>query len=170
MKRILLYGYGNIGRQDDGLGILLVERMEELALRKGIRSLDFEANYQLNIEDALTISQYDVVLFADASVNQAEPVVIAKVEPSAQTEFTMHAMDPSFILHLCHVLYEATPDTYLITMHAAEFEFGEPITPTAAENLDAAIDRIWRKLSEITGETYAVVFNNETLTPKPLTT
>jgi len=164
MKKILLYGYGNIGRQDDGLGILLVERIEELALSNGFRLLDFEANYQLNIEDALTISQYDIVLFADATVNQAEPVLIAKVEPSAQTEFTMHAMEPSFILHLCHVLYDATPETYIVTMRASEFEFGQPITKEAAQSLDAAISMVARQLSEILGEEFTIDLNNETLT------
>jgi hydrogenase maturation protease len=164
MKKILLYGYGNIGRQDDGLGILLVERIEELARSSRVLMLDFESNYQLNIEDALTISQYDVVIFADASVNQASPVMITEVAPSAQTEFTMHAMDPSFILHLCHVLYEASPEVYIITMRASEFEFGQPITDEAAQNLDAAIAMIRQQLSEIGGKEFAFDLNNETLT------
>ncbi len=164
MKKILLFGFGNIGRQDDGLGILLAERMEELALNNGFGLLDFEANYQLNIEDALTISQYDVVLFADAGVNQAEPVMIAKVEPSAQTEFTMHAMDPSFILHLCRGLYDTSPETYIITMRGSEFEFGQPITTEASQNLNAAISMVARLLSEITGVEFAADFNKETLT------
>jgi len=164
MKKILLYGYGNIGRQDDGLGILLVERIEDLARSKGFRLLDFEANYQLNIEDALTISQYDVVLFADASVNQAEPVMIAKVEPSAQTEFTMHAMDPSFILHLCRVLYETSPETYIITIRASEFEFGQPITAEATQNLEVALAIVANRLSEISGIEFALDLNNEIFT------
>ncbi|MDZ7604443.1 MAG: hydrogenase maturation protease [Cyclobacteriaceae bacterium] len=164
MKKILLYGYGNIGRQDDGLGILLVERIEELALRNGFTMLDFEANYQLNIEDALTISQYDIVFFADASVNQTTPVKIAKVEPSAQTEFTMHAMDPSFILHLCGVLYDASPETYIITIRASEFEFGQSITAEAAQNLEAAIAEFGRQLSVIGGKEFALDWNNEIVT------
>lgn len=164
MIKILLYGFGNIGRQDDGLGILLTERMEELARKHAFKGLDFEANYQLNIEDAHTLSQYDVVLFADAGVCQSVPAMIKKVEPSAKTEFTMHAMDPSFILHLCRVLYDKSPETYIITIGAIEFEFGQPITAEASQNLEVAISLVLKKLNEISNTGIFADLKNETLT------
>jgi hydrogenase maturation protease len=140
MSCCLVYGYGNPGRQDDGLGILLAERWESWAVKHGIDHIDFEFNYQLNIEDAHTISQYEIVIFADASVEDIEDIKLAKVEPTNRTEFTMHAMYPGFILHLCQSLYNASPNTYLLSMKAFEFEFNEEISAGAQRNLDMAFD------------------------------
>jgi len=142
MNRCLAYGYGNPGRQDDGLGILLVEKWEKWALDNGIRHIDFEYNYQLNIEDALTISEYDQVIFADASVEDIEDVQLTKVKPTQRTEFTMHAMHPGFILHLCNKLYGKTPETYLLSIKGYEFEFIEEITQKAQVNLNMGLDLV----------------------------
>lgn len=140
MRCCLVYGYGNPGRQDDGLGILLAEKWEDWARKHGIDHIDFEYNYQLNIEDAHTISQYESVIFVDASVEDIEDLKLSKVEPTNKTEFTMHAMYPGFILHLCQNLYNKSPNTYLLSIKAFEFEFNEEISDGAQRNLNMAFD------------------------------
>ena len=47
-NRVLVIGYGNPGRQDDGLGAAVIERLEAL----GLEGVTVDADYQLNIEDA----------------------------------------------------------------------------------------------------------------------
>ena len=69
--KILFYGYGNPGRQDDGLGICFVEEMEKFVRDKDISDISFDSNYQLNIEDADTIKNYDLVFFCDAIIWRA---------------------------------------------------------------------------------------------------
>jgi hydrogenase maturation protease len=140
MNRTLVYGYGNPGRQDDGLGILLAEKWEEWARAYGIDHIDFEYNYQLNIEDAHTISRYERVIFVDASVEDIQDIKLAKVVPTEKTEFTMHAMYPGFILHLCQSLYSKSPDTFLLSIKGYEFEFMEALTDRAGKNLEMAFD------------------------------
>lgn len=140
MKCCLVYGYGNPGRQDDGLGIRLVERWEKWAQDHGINHIDFDYNYQLNIEDALTISEYEKVVFVDASVEDIQDIQLAKVIPTQKTEFTMHAMYPGFILHLCESLYGKSPDTYLLSIKGYEFEFIEGISTNAQSNLEMALE------------------------------
>jgi len=51
-SHILVYGYGNPGRGDDGLGPALVEALELL----GATGLDCESDYQLAIEDAACLA------------------------------------------------------------------------------------------------------------------
>ena len=68
-KRALLYGYGNPGRRDDGLGPILIDRLEE----KGLPGVAMDSAYQLAIEDAAGIADYDVVVFVDAAVEGPEP-------------------------------------------------------------------------------------------------
>ena len=140
MKKVLIYGYGNPGRQDDALGILLVEKMELWAKKNGLESIDFDSNYQLNIEDAMAISEYDIVIFADASIEDIDGFIITPVTACQKTEFTMHAMAPEFVLHLCQSLYNKFPDTYLVHLKGYEFEFEEGLTDRAQANLDMAFD------------------------------
>jgi len=74
--KILVIGYGNLGRLDDGLGPAFAERVQALDLS----GVTVESNYQLNIEDADLIAQFDVVVFADASVNAEEPFEFMPLE------------------------------------------------------------------------------------------
>lgn len=141
MKDTLVYGFGNVGRQDDGVGIFLVEKWENWARENGVTHIDFEYNFQLNIEDADTISRYKKVIFVDASIERDNTsVMLHPVEPTDQTEFTMHAMHPGFILHLCNCLYDKCPETCLISIKGYEFEFGEPVTQQASQNLELAFE------------------------------
>jgi hydrogenase maturation protease len=146
VKKRLAYGYGNPGRQDDGLGILLVEKWEKWATAQGVEQFDFERNYQLNIEDADTIRQYDEVIFVDATVADISGVHLSKLVSTSQTEFTMHAMDPGFVLHLCQSLYGDAPDAWLLSIKAYEFEFAQALTSLAEKNLATAFELV-RQLS-----------------------
>ncbi|MCG8308251.1 MAG: hydrogenase maturation protease [Cytophagales bacterium] len=156
MKRILIYGYGNPGRQDDALGILLAEKLETWATENGRDSIDFDSNYQLNIEDALTISEYDTVIFADASIEDIPDFIVTEVRPSQKTEFTMHAMTPAFILHLCQSLYGKFPKTFLIHLKGYEFNFLERLTSRANQNLHAAFDFLIGRIS-VSGKTASLL-------------
>ena len=117
-KRMLLYGYGNPGRQDDGLGNQFIETMEEWIAENNIEGIEFDSNYQLNIEDADTISDKDIVVFIDASIEEeTNDFYIDKVDPSdAKVEFTMHAVSVGFVVSLCNKLYNKYPEVYLLKL------------------------------------------------------
>ena len=132
---ILIFGFGNPGRQDDGLGIALVDRLEPLDLP----SCAFEQNYQLNAEDALLIADYDTVIFADASVAVAS-VALTEIEPSHEIGFTTHAMHPSSVVGLCNELYSKFPKCYLLEMRGFLWEMKEGLSPEAEDILKKAID------------------------------
>ncbi len=134
MKKVLVFGFGNVGRQDDGLGIKLVECLEEL----NIPSLSLDANFQLNAEDAMAISEFEVVIFVDASVNCKEPFEFSRLEPALEIGFTTHAMHPASVLALCKDLFDKNPETYLLTIPGYEWEFEAPLSLKAKENLESA--------------------------------
>ena len=150
--RILFFGYGNPGRQDDALGIRFIEQMETWIKEKGYQNIAFDSNYQLNIEDADTISEHDIVFFVDASMEQLESFSITEVEHSnAQVEFTMHAISPGVVLSLCEQIYNKVPQTYLIHIKGFEWEleFDKGLTPKAEDNLQNALKFMQGKLLEI---------------------
>lgn len=144
--KILLYGYGNPGRQDDGLGDAFIQKAGRWIREKGIRNIELESNYQLNIEDAEAIANKDLVLFIDASSEQIEDISITRVEPSgAHVEFTMHASSPAFILALCNNIYNKMPETWLLHIRGYQWNLKEELTAGAKKNLDTAFEYITGK-------------------------
>lgn len=140
-KKILLFGYGNPGRLDDGLGNKFVEEMEKWVTEKGIKNVEFDSNYQLNIEDSDTISDKDIVVFVDASQEDfVEDFYIDEIDPSnAKIEFTMHASSPAFIVNLCSEIYNKHPKAYLLHIKGYTWEFAEGLTDKANDNLQKAL-------------------------------
>ncbi len=147
MKSILIYAYGNPGRQDDGLGNCLVDELQPWLSEREIDNVELESNYQLNIEDADNIRDKDVVVFVDASIEDIVDYHFGIVEPSeGKSEFTMHAASPAFILALCIKLYNKHPETYLLQIRGYEWEFTESLSKRAQENLDKALAFIKEKI------------------------
>jgi len=140
--KILIYAYGTPGRQDDGLGNAFIERMEEWASENKIEGLEFDSNYQLNIEDAHAIADKDLVIFVDASVEDLDDFCISKVTENSKITFTTHAASPGYIVDLCKEIYKKAPPVYLIHIKGYEWEFMEGITAKAIENMEMAFEYI----------------------------
>ncbi|MCD4818608.1 MAG: hydrogenase maturation protease [Candidatus Cloacimonetes bacterium] len=152
MLKILFYGYGNPGRQDDALGISFIEEIKNWVEQEKIENISFDTNYQLNIEDADTISDYDLVFFADASLEPLEDFTISKVEPSeAQIEFTMHASSPSFVLNICKSIYLKIPFAFLVHIKGYEWDldFDKKLSENGEKNLQRALESVKQKLTLI---------------------
>ncbi len=138
--KILIYGYGNPGRQDDGLGNLFVELTEKWAIEEGLTHISFDSNYQLNIEDSANIAAYDIVIFIDASLETIDDFLLTKITPSPKVEFSMHAVSASFVVKLCDDIYEKTPKAFLLHIKGYEWDFKPGLTPGAIQNLNKAFE------------------------------
>ncbi len=136
--RILVYGYGNPGRQDDGAGVLLVEELSAWAGSGARPWLTFDSNYQLNAEDALAAADHDIVIFADASREQREGFRLRALQPSAAVSFSTHAMSPESVLALSAELYGARPAAYLLSMRGYAWEPNGALTRGARKNIEDA--------------------------------
>lgn len=135
MFRILVYGIGNPGRRDDGLGPKLVSLVEA----ERIENVDCDANYQLNIGDARTCSHYDIVIFADASETAAPPFEFKELEPVREIAFTTHEMSSASVLTLTEELYARRPRAWMLAVRGYEWDIGEGLSPQAEINLPAAL-------------------------------
>lgn len=150
MKKILIYGYGNPGRQDDGLGARFVELFDDWIALEKLTNVFTDCNYQLNVEDSATIADYDTVIFVDASVADIENYKLEKVLPDiAAIEFSMHAVSASYVLDLCRKIYNRQPEAFLLHIKAYEFEFIEALTPKAVENLNNAFEFLKKYIQNI---------------------
>lgn len=131
---IYVYGFGNPGRQDDGLGPAIIEKLEN----EKIQGITTDSNYQLNIEDADNISGSDFVVFVDASIEAAEPFSFKKVEPAAEITFTTHSMSPESVIALCSDLHGRAPEAYVMAIRGYEWEFLEGLSSKAKDNFQDA--------------------------------
>ncbi len=133
---IILIGFGNPGRLDDGLGPALAEQVEQLDLPR----LTVESHYQLAVEHAELVSDHDVVIFADAAIEGEEPFEWSRLAPRLDASFTTHEVAPSTILGLAHNLFGASTEGYLLAIRGYRFDdFGEQLSDLAQNNLSAAI-------------------------------
>jgi hydrogenase maturation protease len=140
--QILIYGYGNPGRQDDGLGIALTERLALWVSENQIAGVEFDSNYQLNIEDAVAIAQKDLVIFADASEEDIDDFCLSRVDASSKVSFTTHAASPGYIVQLCKELFQKEPLVLLLHIKGYEWNFQEGLSERARANLDSALDHM----------------------------
>lgn len=140
MKKILLHAYGNPGRGDDGLGNAFIEAMDKWIRENDLHGIATDSSYQLNIEDAAVIAEYDVVIFIDASKAEIGPYAFDRVDPKAGHAFTTHSMTPEAILALCMELYHRTPTVYLLQIRGIQWDFGERLSTEASQNLHKAIE------------------------------
>lgn len=145
--KVLVYGYGNPGRQDDALGIEMANRIELWAKEHKIGNLEVDTNYQLNVEDAEKISTKDVVIFVDASQEDIHEFKFMHLDSSdKKIEFSMHAVSPEYVLHICKDLFNKSPKTCLMGIKGFEWDFQEGLSDNAKLNLEQAYQFLTRKL------------------------
>ena len=133
---MLLIGYGNPGRLDDGLGPALAESVR----RMGCHRVTVESCYQLAVEHAEQVAHHDVTIFADADLNGPEPFRFERLEPDTGTAFSTHSVAPAAILGLARDLFNATTVGYILGIRGYDFDdFGEGLSPRARGNLAAAV-------------------------------
>lgn len=142
--KVLIFGIGNPGRQDDGLGAGVVDLVQASTLDREDQcphELSFDANYQLNVEDAEAISQFDLVVFADASLVDSDgPYRLYRLEPEPTASFSTHSVSPGGILALCAEIYDIRPDVYMLAIRGYEWEPNAALTEQARVNMHAAAE------------------------------
>lgn len=134
--KVLLLGYGNPGRQDDGLGPALAEFFE----KRNIPGVTVDADYQLTVEDAAAMAGHDIVIFADAAVSGPEPFDFRPVRPSESGGWSTHSISPEALMALAESLFSSRAQGYALAVRGYEFHpFTEEMTESAKKNLAEAI-------------------------------
>jgi hydrogenase maturation protease len=145
--RVLVIGYGNAGRGDDGLGPALAERLESL----GLAGVAVETDRQLAIEHAQLAAAHDVVVFADAAIDVegTAPFYLRRVDPAAGTDYSSHHLSPPTVLQLAAELFGASPIGWLLGIRPVAMDtFAEGLTPQAEANLTVALAALRQALEQ----------------------
>ena len=142
-KKILIIGYGNTLRGDDGIGQIIAEEIEKLNL-EGIEIL---ALHQLTPDIAGKIIEYKGVFFIDASQNtELNEVQVLPLQPSENSPKIEHAMNPEDILKLAEDLYNFYPKAFCFLIPARNFSFTESLSDLTKSMIQPAIKIITEKI------------------------
>jgi hydrogenase maturation protease len=119
---VLVIGYGNVLRGDDGAGWVAARR---LARRLPRRLASVLMVHQLLPELAEPISRAKRAIFIDADERLAPGQVCQKiVEPLDRADGTIgHHQSPEGLLRLARDLYGRAPEALVFSIGAAGFEF-----------------------------------------------
>jgi len=135
--RILLIGYGNPGRGDDGLGPALAARIEALDLP----GVTVDRDYQLTVDHAPMIAAHDMVIFADAMIGLEMPFRLAPLPPDPTVGLGSHQVSPEAALHLAGLLYGHAPPGWMLAIAGQTFgEVAEGLSALAEQNLTQAAE------------------------------
>jgi hydrogenase maturation protease len=135
-KSILVFGYGNLSRGDDALGVLMLEHIEA---RFTLENIDLLTDFQLQIEHALDLENRELVVFVDASVKSEIAFEFTRLQPIRDLSHTTHAMSPAAILDTYQTIKnEPPPPCFLLAIGADSFELGEGLGEKAKQNLAKA--------------------------------
>jgi hydrogenase maturation protease len=138
----LIIGYGSPIRGDDALGPLAADRLADRTLPEGVEVL---SRHVLTAELAADLADKDRVVFLDAAVDTPPGEVrCQRITADASAMSTMaHFLDPRELLAWCQTLYGRAPETWLITVGGASFDYASyELTPIALEALEQMLARV----------------------------
>lgn len=148
MAEILVIGYGNPLRGDDGVGCIVAE---EIAKRiSGPESkVEVVACHQLNPELAEAVAGTRAVIFVDASVDvKPGHVRVSAVTPDrfSPAAFT-HTLKPSALLATASELFGQAPPAKAVVIGAASFDVGMQLTPEVRAAVATAMRAVEREIA-----------------------
>jgi hydrogenase maturation protease len=143
--RILVIGYGNPGRQDDGLGPAAALAIDRL----NWPNVSTSDSYQLVIEDAVDIAAHDVVWFVDASCEGDAPCALERLSPALDITFTSHLLKPATLLAISAQQFGRRPEAHLVRIRGYEFDLCEGLSERAAGNLALAVVLLRRRIGRL---------------------
>lgn len=146
---ILLIGYGNTLRRDDGAGHVLAHMIAERWEQKGLRVI---TAHQLAPEFAQELADPEVsaVIFMDASVeNTADDVAglprridgVSDPGPTGRPVLGHH-FPPEELLAYAKMLYDADIPAWLVTIPGTDFGFGETLSDATAKRLPTFAEKV----------------------------
>lgn len=148
MSKILLVGYGNPLKADDGLGCHVARQIGHHL--RGDERLEIVPCHQLEPEVAQKIAESEFVIFVDATT-EGEPGTISETtvtpDPAFNGKFGT-SMTPATLLAAAQALHQNCPPAVLFNMTGWCFDFGEQMSTVVGERLQGLIRMIEKTIRE----------------------
>ena len=136
-RDLLIIGYGNQLRSDDGVGPKVVEMVAGWQL-PGVRTV---VCHQLAPELAVPLANAAQVMFVDAGIG-SRSLRVRRVAPLQSAQVMTHTVDPGALLQLTQRLYNRCPPALSLTIPAEDFRFGDNLSEVCRQGMQAALSQI----------------------------
>jgi hydrogenase maturation protease len=151
-RHVLIVGYGNPLRGDDGVGCAITELLSSRPHTPGMQVIQ---THQLTPELAEELSHADLAIFIDAACN-VRPGEVATRQVVAQhpdpSRFCHH-LTPQQLLYYAQSLYGSSPMAWTITVGGELWGFCEQLSPlvtSAIPHVLSQIDRLRHRAARAT--------------------
>jgi hydrogenase maturation protease len=140
MIRLLILGYGNPLRGDDGFGWHAACRLLDAIADPDVKVMALQ---QLTPELTEPVSRSERVIFIDAAA-EGVPGQIAErdVEPDPESAALTHHSTPGGLLAGARALFGRCPHATLYSVPGEDFAFGEHLSHPVSSALDHVVSRI----------------------------
>jgi hydrogenase maturation protease len=146
MKRILVIGYGNPYRADDGVGYRAA--MEYFARNSDRGNVHVIAAETLKPDVVEAMAEANLVVFVDGNNCHGEPGCIWQQEvlPDDKVDGVFaHPLTPAIALQACKVIYRRRPDAVQLCLKGENYGFGSRVSPV----VEAALPKLMTRLDDI---------------------
>jgi hydrogenase maturation protease len=154
LRKLLILGYGNPDREDDGVAWHI---LRAITIKLGLPApdsyedefpasahMDLAFHLQLTPEMAEDISAYPYVCFIDAHTgNIPEPVRLIAVESEFQNSPFTHHLTPQSLMSMCEAIYGKRPEAALISVLGYRFLFTRELSSETAALVPTAVELVW---------------------------
>lgn len=145
-RSILVIGYGNPLRSDDGVG----QQIAKVVASWGMPNLEAIAVHQLTPELAEALARVDVAIFVDAAPATAEQEVQVRLLELVESSMTSgHWCEPQVLLAMVQALYGRHPQAWWVMVPGANFELGDSLSPLAKQGIESALQHIEQLIQEL---------------------
>lgn len=134
---LLIIGYGNELRSDDGVG----PKVAKIVARWGLPGVRIIGCHQLMPELVVSLATAGQVVFVDAAKGPCS-IRAQAIKPVQSAQVMTHAVDPGTLLRLTKVLYERCPTALSLTIPAEDFSFGRRLSEVCRKGMRAALGRL----------------------------
>ena len=135
---LLVIGYGNTLRRDDGVGPKVAEAVAVLTL-PGVSTLALPL---LTPELAEPVSRAGVVIFVDAAVDAPREVQSRKLAPADSSRIMAHAANPGTLLALARDVFGHAPEAWWLTIPVEDLGVGEELSALARRGFESALREV----------------------------
>lgn len=147
--KVLVCGYGNPFRTDDGVGHILAPAVAEAAASLGWEA-EVRLEHQLLPEMAEEFGGFDLLIFADARVpgtGGEEGFDIREISPDPTIEgLNIHSVGPEWVLALAAKVWGRVPGALLVSVEGESFDFGEGLTEACGKRMKLALAALKERL------------------------
>jgi hydrogenase maturation protease len=135
---LLVIGYGNTLRSDDGVGPRIADAVALLDL-EGVATITCDL---LTPELADSVARSKEVVFVDAAVDGSPAVQLRPLVPADSSQLMAHAANPGTLLALARDVFGHAPPAWWLTIPVEHMGIGESLSTAAQKGFDVAIEKI----------------------------